>query len=611
MLKTLKGKFLIVYLLLVFILAVVGATSIANIYSLGKSIQGLMTDNYKSINAAGYMLDALEGQNSAALTYINTNKNKGISDFHKNSGYFYQWYNVEASNITEKNEKQFVEDINNSYTAYLTLFSKLQETAINSDNSKVIDFYNNEMYPEYSNLKKLLRDLSILNEKAMFSGKERVINASEKSMNIVIILSVLSIIGGLTAAWLSLVKFLSPLYALRDNMKALKEGELNKQTKIVSQDEIGELSKEFNDMTKRLIQFEQSTLGKVLAEKNKSLAIVKSISDPIIVMDADYKIVLINDAFEQLFKLEEKNVLNKYFLEVVRNGELYDYIKNIYNSEEDKIEQKIFYFNYNSKDYYYNVLVTRLRETDNKRYGLVVLFQNVTGLKEIEKLKSDFIATVSHEFKTPLTSIMMGASLIGDEAAGGLSKKQQEIVETINEESEKLLNLVNNLLHLSKLESSKSIFNTEVCTIEAIVENSLKSFVSEAKERNISLQYNPIGSSIKVKVDFDKTVWVLNNLISNALKFTEAGDQILIRSFVKQNRVCVSVKDTGKGIPEEYVEKIFDKFVQVRGTEDRGTGLGLSIAKEIVEAQGGEIWCESKLHEGSIFTFTLPLEEEF
>lgn len=336
MLKTLKGKFLIVYLLLVFILAVVGATSIANIYSLGKSIQGLMTDNYKSINAAGYMLDALEGQNSAALTYINTNKNKGISDFNKNSGYFYQWYNVEASNITEKNEKQFVEDINNSYTAYLTLFSKLQETAINSDNSKVINFYNDEMYPEYSNLKKLLRDLSILNEKAMFSGKERVINASEKSMNIVIILSVLSIIGGLTAAWLSLVKFLSPLYALRDNMKALKEGELNKQTKIVSQDEIGELSKEFNDMTKRLMQFEQSTLGKVLAEKNKSLAIVKSISDPIIVMDADYKIVLINDAFEQLFKLEEKNVLNKYFLEVVRNGELYDYIKNIYNSEENK-----------------------------------------------------------------------------------------------------------------------------------------------------------------------------------------------------------------------------------------------------------------------------------
>jgi len=286
-------------------------------------------------------------------------------------------------------------------------------------------------------------------------------------------------------------------------------------------------------------------------------------------------------------------------------------LKNIYNSEEDKIEQKIFYFNYNSKDFYYNVLVTRLRESGNKRYGLVVLFQNVTGLKEIEKLKSDFIATVSHEFKTPLTSIMMGASLIGDEAAGGLSKKQQEIVETINEESEKLLNLVNNLLHLSKLESSKSIFNIEACTIEAIVENSIKSFVTEAKERNIRLQYNPIGNSIKVKVDFDKTLWVLNNLISNALKFTEDGDKILIRSFVKQNRMCVSVKDTGKGIPEDYVEKIFDKFVQVKGTEDRGTGLGLSIAKEIVEAQGGEIWCESKLHEGSIFTFTLPLEEKF
>ncbi|MCT8975236.1 ATP-binding protein [Clostridium sp. CX1] len=609
MIKTLKGKFLIVYLFLVFTIAVVGIASIANIYSLERSIQGLMTDNYKSIDAASYMLEALEGQNSAALTYMNINKNQGIANFYNHSNNFYRWYHVEKSNLTEVGEKQLVREIENSYVQYLALFSQLQERAVKNNTDETINFYNNKMYPQYSELKKLIRGVSNLNEEAMFNSKERVIKDSEQSMYIISILLVLFVLLGFAVAWLSLNKFLSPLYALRDNMRVLKEGELDKQTEIVSEDEVGELSKEFNDMTKRLLQFEQSTLGKLLAEKNKSLAIVKSISDPILVMDTDYKIVLINDAFEQLFNLSEENILNKYFLEVVRNGELYDYIKNTYNSDEKEVQQKIFYFSYNHKDYYYNVLVTKLMEVDNKRYGLVVLFQNVTELKEIEKLKGDFIATISHEFKTPLTSIMMGASLICDEIAGNVNKKQKEIISTINEESEKLLKLVNNLLHLSKLESSKSIFKLEAYSIEVIIENSIKGFVNQAYDRNISLHYNSIDSVSKVKVDFEKTTWVLNNLISNALKFTHRGDKIIISSFIKQNKMCVSVKDTGEGIPENYVEKIFEKFVQVKGKEDRGTGLGLAIAKEIVEAQGGEIWCESTFGEGSTFTFTIQLYE--
>lgn len=608
MFKTLKGKFLVVYLFLVFILVVIGSTSIVNIYVLSKNIQGLMTDNYKSINAANYMSEALEGQNLAILTYININKHEGIENFHKYGNDFNKWYQVESSNITEEGEKQLVEKINNIYVEYMALFSKLQEVSAAGGVSRTINFYDEEVYPAYINLKNIIKDMANINEKAMFHSKESVIKSSQKSMDAIIVISTISVIGGFAVAWISLKKFLNPLYTLRDNIKALKEGELDKQTKIVSEDEIGELSKEFNDMTRRLLQFEQSTLGKLLAEKNKSLAIVKSISDPILVMDIDYKILLINDAFEKLFNIEEKNILNKYFLEVIRNGELYDYIKNIYNIEE-KVQQKIFYFNHCNKDYYYNVLVTNLKQEEDKRYGLVVLFQNITELKEIEKLKGDFIATVSHEFKTPITSIMMGASLIGDKAAGGLNKKQKEILSTITEETEKLLNLVNNLLNLYKLESKKSVFKIEECSIEAIIENSIKSFANEAIERNINLQYNIIGDNFNVRVDFDKTAWVLNNLIANALKFTNPGDEILIRSFIKENNICISVKDTGCGIPENYVEKVFEKFVQVEGTEHRGTGLGLAIAKEIVEAQGGEIWCESKIGQGSTFTFTLPLEE--
>lgn len=608
MLKTLKSKFLAVYLFLVFITAVLGIVSVINVHSLSTGIQSLMTDNYKSINAASYMLEALEGQNTASLYYL-VDKNQAVSSFNNYSNDFYKWYYVEAYNITEPGEKDLVDKIQISHLKYLNLFSELQTASKQPNSAGAIDFYNNEIYPQYNDQKKLLRDLSLLNEKAMFNGKENVIKASKQSMYVIIVFSTILVLGGFFAAWVSLKKFLGPLYALRDNMKALKEGELNKHTEIVSEDEIGDLSKEFNDMTKRLLQFEQSTLGKLLNEKNKSVAIVKSISDPILVMDTDYKIILVNDAFEELFNLREEEIENKYFLEVVRNSDLYEYIKNIYSSQENEIQQRIFYFTFKNKDYYYNVAVTKLKELDNKGYGLVVLFQNVTGLKQVEKLKSDFIATVSHEFKTPLTSIMMGTSLMFEEAPGSLNDKQKEIISAISEESERLLNLVNNLLQLSKVEYSKSVFKIEANSIKSIIENSFKGFEDYAKDKNISLKYNIIDNSKKVETDFDKTTWVINNLVSNALKASHSGGQILISAFIKQNKMCVAVKDNGEGIPEEYLEKVFDKFVQVKGNEHKGTGLGLSIAKEIVESQGGEIWCESKLGVGSTFTFTLPLSE--
>ena len=198
-----------------------------------------------------------------------------------------------------------------------------------------------------------------------------------------------------------------------------------------------------------------------------------------------------------------------------------------------------------------------------------------------------------------------------DENIGALNPKQKEIIETIEEDGNRLTALVINLLQLIKIESDKSLFNFVPCSIVGIIDDCYKNFYEQAGNNDVNLYYEMDENLPKIKVDSEKITWVLNNLVSNALKFTNAGDEICIIAYADKTNIYVSVKDTGIGIPEQYLNKIFDKFVQVErhDYETRGTGLGLAIAKEIVEAHGGTIKCESKLDEGSIFTFTLPLFE--
>jgi signal transduction histidine kinase len=204
---------------------------------------------------------------------------------------------------------------------------------------------------------------------------------------------------------------------------------------------------------------------------------------------------------------------------------------------------------------------------------------------------------------------MMGTDLLLNTNMGGLNDDQLSIASALREDCDRLSTLVSDIMELTKLESGKAIFSIKPCSIVGIIENSYKQFKQIAEKKNIDLEYDANEDLPLVSADFEKITWVLNNLVSNALKYTNSGDDILIRATVKNQQMYISVKDTGVGIPDEYKESIFDKFFQVKGNdfEIRGIGLGLSIAKEIIHTHGGKIWCESKIDLGSSFDFTLNL----
>ncbi|EGD48271.1 multi-sensor signal transduction histidine kinase [Ruminiclostridium papyrosolvens DSM 2782] len=607
MIKTLKGKVSLLYLSLVILIAVVGITAAVNLFSLSRAIDGLMISNYKSINAANMMMEAIERQDSAALLYINADTQKGKELFTNNSEVFFKWYNIDSNNITEKGEKDIVNAIKVSYTRYMKLFLDLEEIRSQQGVAKANEYFNTEMSREFTNTKNELRQLSVLNEKAMFKSKAEATKNAQDSMYLVLGISTVAFIGGFAVSRYFTDRFLKPITLLTQTMKMVKAGDLNQVADIFVKDEIGELSAEFNNMTKRLQQYEQSTMGNLLAEKNKSVAIVKCISDPLVFLDTEYRIILLNDAFEKIFNVSEEVLTNKHFLEGIRNGEIFDFISDTFRSGSET-EQKIFAVKANCEDYYFNIIVTTVKDNNANLSGIIAVFQNVTHLKELEKIRTDFIATISHEFKTPLTSIVMGTDILSDEGVGNLNDDQRQIIKAIREDSDRLTKLVNDLLELTRIESGKAIFKIKEYAIDDIIECAVKPFYQIAEQQDKTLYFKCDEDMPRVIADFEKITWVLNNLISNALKYTNAGDEIsVIASVDKENTMYVTVKDTGLGIPEEYIDNIFEKFVQVKDAdfEVRGTGLGLAVVKEIIEAHHGRIWCESRLDVGSSFSFTL------
>jgi signal transduction histidine kinase len=554
------------------------------------------------------MTESIEKIDSSFTIFNSVNKDEGIKVFVENNKKFLEAYNKALDRINEPGEEQLVENIYKYYVSYVELFLKLQNTTNIIESEKYV-LKHSQIDPEFFKLEQELKSLYSINERGMFNSKENALNSAQKYMYLSTVLLLISILGGLFVSKYFVNLFLKPIHSLTQTIRLVKEGNLEQQTNIHSNDEIGELANEFNNMTIRLRQYEKSTLGKLVYEKNKSVAIVRNISEPLIVLDNSYRIVLLNNSSLELFEIDEENSLNKHFLEVIKNGEVFEFISDNFESNQE-YKDKIFCLKLKQETYYFKIVVSVFKDGENDIMGLIVLFYNITKLKKSEELRTDFLATVSHEFKTPLTSIMMITSLLFDENVGQLNEEQTKYVNVLKDEGEKLSELTENLLNVIKIESNKDIFTFASCSIIDIIKQSIDNFSFVAQKRNIKLYYNTKGRLFNVTVDFEKIIWVLNNLISNALKYTSEDDEIRISARVEQYKMLVSIEDSGEGIPDEFKNKIFEKFVQVKGEdlEARGSGFGLFAVKEIIEAHQGQIWCESEMGSGSKFTFTLPLD---
>jgi signal transduction histidine kinase len=257
----------------------------------------------------------------------------------------------------------------------------------------------------------------------------------------------------------------------------------------------------------------------------------------------------------------------------------------------------------------FRVRTTPMRDSANHLLGAVTLLEDITHLREIDRLKSEFIATASHELRTPLTSVQMGVHLLLEGAAGELNDKQIEVLGACREDCDRLDKLMRDLLDLSRIEAGESQPELKTVSTRDLIIDETEELRPQVETKGLSFRVDAPPDLPAVQVDRSQIARVIANLVVNAIRYTKEGE-IRVSAAPRGRYVTVSVSDTGTGIPQDYLPHIFDKFVQVPGAPTGGAGLGLAISRLIIEAHGGQISVQSELGHGSSFNFTLPIAVE-
>ena len=439
-----------------------------------------------------------------------------------------------------------------------------------------------------------------------YEGKNYVIRLSMKVVDInaiqrnylkVLVLSIMAGIAvSLILASLYITKLTGPIKLLTKAASRITLGQYDRRININSKDEIGKLSESFNIMADKL----EKTINDLSDKTNKLESILHGMNDGVIVVDKNENITLINPSACSFFDLKE-NCEGRHFIEVIRNNDMEDIIKNVSSGDEEVV------INYPEQKYL-RVLASELLNSDTgQKIGKLLVIQDITRIKKLEKMRSEFVANVSHELKTPLTSIKGFAEtlkMVDDD------ETRNKFLDIIYVESERLTRLINDILTLSEIENKEAALNFEKINITESMRDIEKIMESAAKVKKIKMEFEISNEDIFVNGDLDKFKQMIINLVDNALKYTNENGWVKVSLTKDDKTALIKVSDNGIGIDEKNISRIFERFYRVDKARSRrigGTGLGLAIVKHTVILMKGTIEVRSKLGQGTTFTVNLPL----
>ncbi|MGB7087372.1 MAG: ATP-binding protein [Phormidesmis sp.] len=601
----LQAKILSGYAASLTLVVLVGLWGVFNLWRLGQASEEILQENYRSIRAADGMIDALERQDSATLILLlNSDDASGLELFREYEIAFLRRLGRAQDNVTLSDEPETLASLESAYQAYLASVDQLR-----SQPEEAAATYEQLVRPTFQSVRETAAQLRDINQAAMTDASVRASRTSQQAIISVAIAGLSAATIGFIISWILSRNLVRPVKAMRSATERIADGDYDIQLAVASKDELGQLAEEINVMSRRLQAFKALNLDKLVAEKQRSEAIISSLSDGIIVVDHQMQIVAINPAAATLFETTPDFAQGRHYLEAIDNRTLYEQIQAVMEStgdsnQERELSRAELTIERGSIEHY-QYLTTPVTTEEGGRLGVVLLLQNVTTLKNLDQLKSEFVMTASHELRTPLTGMAMSIDLLLETAQAKLSENEQELLKTAQEDVQRLRELVNDLLDLSKIESGKIDMEQIATDPKQIIDKAIELLKIQAEDKNIEVT-SVIASNLgHVNADANKVTWVLTNLIANAIRY--ANQKIEITARPHGTWVSIAVTDDGPGIAPAYQKKIFDKFVQVKTEKDvGGSGLGLSICREIIKAHGGTIWVESTSGKGSKFTFTLP-----
>jgi NtrC-family two-component system sensor histidine kinase KinB len=559
--------------MLIILLATLGTYYINE---MNKDTQNILVANYNTLNYSRNMLIAIDEDITKTTT-----QEKFLSNLEK-----------QKMNISEIGERELTDKLSAD-------FESLKKNQNNNDIYKII--------------RKDLTDIMVLNMQAI----ERKSNVAKHTANTAILW--IAIIGTICflIAFTLLVNLpnniANPIKELSESIKQIAAKNYKERVNFEEHNEFGALAKSFNTMASKLEEYNNSNLAKLMTEKTRIETLINIMHDPVIGLDENKKIIFANTEVLKVAGLKAEQIIGKNASDLSIHNDLVRFLLQEISIKEnlsEKIQKKPLKIFADNKESYFekevlNIDIIPTGEKENKLIGHVVILRNVTEYKELDVAKTNFIATVSHELKTPISSIKMSVQLLENEKIGVMNDEQKNLIDSIKDDSTRLLKITGELLNMTQVESGNiqlGIIPTDPFEILNYAVNTNKMI---AEQKHIKLEIDCPKNLSKVLADSEKTAWVLTNLISNAIRYSYDNSTVFIAVNQHLSNINFIVKDTGQGIEPKYKDKIFDRYFRIPGSNKEGTGLGLSISKEFIEAQGGQIKVESDFGAGSTFTVTL------
>jgi two-component system, NtrC family, sensor histidine kinase KinB len=607
---SLRQKLLLGYLVFVAALVVLGAWSAWRLREMGGVSRRIIANNYDSVVVAQEMKESLERQDSAALFALLGAADKAAAQLREHRMRFDANFEKAANNITEVGEREAIESIRRDRDLYYRMADEFFGQ-VNTSQPGERDVYFTRLEPQFNKLRGECERLLQLNQRAMLAKSEAAAGVAQLWFYRTLLVAGVLVGAGLYLAFFLANRIVEPLRQLTATTAKIAGGDLNAKVSVNSRDEVGVLAAEYNRMAERIRQLRSSDKGQLMVAQQTTEAAIDSLYDPVIVTDGEGRVTKLNPAAEEIFGSEKENS-GKPIGEVARDVRIAGAVAEAIESQRPVAAEgmaSVLPLAVDGSERAFRLRTTPLRENGSRLLGAVTLLEDITHLREIDRLKSDFIATASHELRTPLTSVQMGVHLLLEGAAGELNDKQAEVLSACRDDCDRLDKLMRDLLDLSRIEAGENQPALErVRTREFIIEE-MEELRPQVEARGLAFRVLIAVGLPDVMIDPAQIQRVLANLVINAIRYTKEGE-IRVGAETRGNYVVVSVSDTGTGIPPEYLPHIFDKFVQVPGAATGGAGLGLAISRLIVEAHGGQIGVQSELDHGSTFTFTLPLARQ-
>jgi len=588
------------------VIVVIGVLTMAQIDDLGQAINVILRENYRSVVACQDMKESLERMDSGTLYTLSGYEMEGNRLVQEYTSRFRAALDVELGNITLPGEREKSQRIKTLFDEYLKAIPLVTQTPRPLEARQTAYF--STVQPLFQEIKSLAQETLVMNQTNMSEANNAARRLADAAYRRMLTAIVASAFLALLFSYLAHRWILSPIKRLIESTNEIRRGNLDLLLEARSRDEIGRLSESFNEMTAELRQVRERDKINLMRTRRATEEVFKALPAAIAVLDLDGRVEVSTETADRHFGLKPGVLAGdlgyEWLLPLTKKA--LDEGRIIERDPKSGYVQQLV----NNREYSFQPMAVPIPVGPERREptGVALILKDVTEVHERQELKRGVVSTVSDQLKTPLTSLRMSIHLLLEERVGSLNEKQTELLMAARDDSERLLSILDDLLDLNRIESGKSHVSPEPISPQVLVRDAIEPFLVEAKDKGVRM-VNAVPDDLpEVMADPDKIRHVFANLLSNALRFTSPGGSVTVRASSEPNHLAFSVEDTGKGIPAEYLNHLFEQFYRVPGQDEKsGVGLGLAIVKEIVQAHGGDVSVESKIGKGSTFRFTLPL----